>query len=174
MAKTYMIVVVVGGIFWFFTDYNNITNLFGNFSFKLQSVFQSRNGISPFRLFRINLKTHARIRLNEPCNNWTPQLTLVFMRVETSEVSSPLISKYDISLMACSRSSLAASKNNLANPGLLIVSLEKCAAMARYWIEAFNSSCIWLRIFLTQGLTMSSQSFGTSGSLCSPATSPSH
>uniref|UniRef100_A0A224Y326 Uncharacterized protein n=1 Tax=Panstrongylus lignarius TaxID=156445 RepID=A0A224Y326_9HEMI len=39
--------------------------------------------------------------------------------------TSPLNSKYSISLIACCLSSEAASKNNFANPGLLIVSLEK-------------------------------------------------
>lgn len=39
----------------------------------------------------------------------------------------PLINKYPIILMACSRSSLALSKNIFANPGRLTVSLEKCA-----------------------------------------------
>lgn len=43
------------------------------------------------------------------------------------DVSSPRMSKYEMIFMACSRSSLAASKNSLAKPGLFIVSLEKWA-----------------------------------------------
>jgi len=49
------------------------------------------------------------------------------MSLLTSDVSSPRMSRYEMIFMACSRSSLAASKNSLAKPGLFIVSFEKWA-----------------------------------------------